>query len=298
MFPGVKGMLLAAGLGTRLAPLSLERPKPAMPFRLRTLGGESLRRMAEAQILDVVVNAHPLPQVLERALVEDAPSHIRLEFSIEEEVLGTAGGIRNAYGAHREPILVMNGDLLYGPDLTRAVALHAARSPLATLLVRHVDGSAPGTVDVDAEGRVHAMLSPEPPSAGLTRMAFTGVHVLSGDALAHMPHVGCVVRDAYVPWLREGARITACVDDAPFSDLGTPRAYFDAHYGPGHTTEPRISLDARLEEGAVVEESYVGARAFVPRGARLRRCIVWPETRVPEGEHEEAILTPRGAVAP
>jgi NDP-sugar pyrophosphorylase family protein len=294
----MKAMLLAAGLGTRLAPLSNERPKPAMPFRLRTLGGECLRHMARAGLREIVVNAHPLAEVLERALTEDAPHGIDLTFSIEDEVLGTAGGIHKAYAGHDAPVVVMNGDLLYGPDLARAIEFHEAHAPLATLLVRHVDGSAPGTVDVDAEGRARAMLDPGPPAAGLERLAFTGVHVLSPEALAMLPRVGCVVRDAYVPWLAAGRPLMTLVDDAPFSDLGTPRVYFDAHFGAGHDHEAHVSPQACVQEAAHVEDSYVGARAFVPRGARLRRSIVWPDARVPEGTHENVIITPRGTHRP
>jgi mannose-1-phosphate guanylyltransferase len=298
MFGGMKGMLLAAGLGTRLAPLSHERPKPAMPFRLRTLGGEGLREMARAGVRDIVVNAHPLPEVLEQAFIEDAPPEARLTFSIEDEVLGTAGGIHKAYGASPEPLVVMNGDLLYAPDLGRAIAAHEEQAPLATLLVRHVDGSAPGTIDVDTEGRIRAILDENPPAPGLSRLAFTGVHILSPEALTMLPRVGCVIRDAYVPWLCAGARLMALVDDAPFSDLGTPRVYFDAHFGPGHEREPQVSLEARVEEGARVDDSYVGAHACVPRGARLTRSIVWPSAEVPPGDHEGVVITPRGVYRP
>lgn len=292
------GMLLAAGLGTRLAPLSSERPKPAMPFRLRTLGGEGLRSMVSGGVRDIVVNAHPLPQLLERALTEDAPREARLRFSFEEVVLGTAGGIHKAYAGHHSPVVVMNGDLLYRPKLGRALEAHRERAPFATLLVRRVDGSAPGTVDVDAEGRVRAILSPESPAPGLTRLAFTGVHILSPEALSRMPSLGCVVRDAYVPWIEEGRRLFAVVDDAPFSDLGTPRAYLDAHFGHGHSAERRVAEGARVEEGATLGESYVGARARVPEGASLERCVVWPDARVPRGTHQGVVITPRGVFRP
>lgn len=289
----MKGMLLAAGLGTRLRPLTHERPKPAMPFRLRTLGGEGLRAMARAGIREAVVNAHPLPEILERVLREDAPEEMRLAFSIEDEVLGTGGGIHKAFGGSAEPLLVFNGDVLYEADLSQAVAFHEAHRPFATLLVRRVDGSAPGTIDVDVEGRVRAILSADPPARGLTRFAFTGVHLLSPEALGALPRVGCVIREGYVRWLAEGARVLAHVDDAPFADLGTPAAYFAAQFGRGHEGEPRVSPEAQVAPGAVIEESYVGARAVVPGGAVLRRCIVWPDVVVPEGRLQDAILTPR-----
>lgn len=288
----VRAMILGAGLGTRLRPLTERLPKPAVPFFDRPLAAHGLRLLADAGITDVVVNAHHLGAALEPALRPFVPPGVTLEVVIEATLLGTGGGVRNALSAQSarlgppgddEPILLVNGDVLFAPDLRAALAHHRAHDALATMVVRaHPDAQRLGAIEIDG-GRVRRILgrpSAAPPAAA---HMFTGVHVLSGRALARLPHAGCIIRQGYVPWLEAGETLAARIETAPFRDCGTLAEYRAAHLDVlrgtvplALTTDARgwIAPDARVF-GSVVD-CVIGSGAEVPADVRLERCVVWP----------------------
>lgn len=294
----MRAILLAAGLGTRLRPLSLELPKPAMPFGLHTLGGASLRSLYRAGFREIAVNAHYLPERLEAALGQDlardrgdAP---RLRYFYEAELLGTGGGIKNiASVLGPSDYLIMNGDSLYLPDLGAAIRAHRERDAFATLLIRKPDGSAEETIDCDAGGEIRGILH-----AGVNtrrRYAFSGAQIISARALRYLPERGCVIRDMCVPALIRGERLLGVIDDAPFRDLGTVDSYYAAHF---EMDSPLIHKDAEIARGARIERSWIGEGARIGEGALVIDSIVWPGAKWEEGELRGSILTRTLRVTP
>ena len=113
-------MLLAAGLGTRLRPLTDLRPKPIVPVANKPLGAFALEHLARSGVTDVVANTHPQPEKVETALKAACPPGVALRFSREEKLLGTGGGLHKArawFDGSQSPVIVMNGDTLFAPDL-------------------------------------------------------------------------------------------------------------------------------------------------------------------------------------
>jgi mannose-1-phosphate guanylyltransferase len=264
-------MVLCAGLGTRMRPLSAWRAKPLAPVGDRPALAHVLDAVRRASPERVVVNAH------HRA--GDVRAYARAErrgvaVSEETELLGTAGGVRAA----REllgpgDVLVWNGDVLAGVD---AAELARAHGDEATLAIR---AGAPGSgnVGIAADGRV-VRLRRETTAAGEVRGGeFLGIHVLGEELRGALPERGCLVGDVYLPAMRRGARVRAFFTDAPFWDIGTLEAYLDANLAwlaargatsfvaPGAQVDPAVAL-----EGAIVLE---GARA-TGVGA-LTRVVVW-----------------------
>ncbi len=124
-------MVLAAGRGTRLAPLTEELPKPAVPVANRPMACHVIERLRRLGLRQVAVNAHHLADRLVDALRRDAPEGVSLRFSVEERLLGTAGGVARLGGWLREggeAAVVLNGDLLFdAAELGTAVRRHAER---------------------------------------------------------------------------------------------------------------------------------------------------------------------------
>lgn len=277
-------MILAAGLGTRLRPLTDRLPKPALPVVNRPLASYSLERLRAAGVGRVAMNVHHLPEALEAAFADVAIAR-------EPALLGTGGGVRHAAALlDEDELFAMNGDIVFWPDLEGALALHRASGAIATVVLREdARARALGAIGVDGEGRVRSLLTPAPD--GAREHMFTGVHVLSARAVAELPSEGCIIRTAYRRWIDTGEMVAGFVDASPWRDLGTPAEYLRANLDLARGSLPWPSA-LRAIEGAIegdVEDCVIGAGAVVR--AKLRRCVVWPGTRV-VGDADGAILTP------
>ncbi|MFO0693300.1 MAG: NDP-sugar synthase [Polyangiales bacterium] len=300
------GMVLAAGLGTRLRPLTHALPKPAVPVGNRPLCLFAIEHLVRHGASAVRLNAHYLADRLVAEVESEAPSGVDLAFSVETTLLGTGGGLRKALaGMTDELVVVMNGDILFAPDLASAIASHRRSGALATLVVRHhPDPHALGAVEVDGEGRVVRIAgAPGEPRTSTTPYVFTGVHVLSPAVLALLPEEGCVVRQAYQPMLSRGLPIAAHVDDSPWLDLGTLRTYLDANLGlaDGRLTASGIvpTASGLVHPSADVRgrlsRCVVGRGAVVPKGVELEDVVVWHDAVVRDSLRS-AVVTRDGVV--
>jgi mannose-1-phosphate guanylyltransferase len=311
----MRAMLFAAGLGTRLRPLTDERPKPAVPVALRPLGSLALAHLAQAGASRVVINTHHLGAALPGLLAPHAPDGLDLRFVHEPTLLGTGGGLRHAASVllegagDDELVVVMNGDVVFAPDLERAVAHHRAVDAIATMIVRATPGSeGHGAVEIDAYAglvrRLHRL--PDVAPASLLPVTFTGVHVLSRRAFADLPVEGCIARKAYRRWIDAGERVGAVIDEAPWRDLGTLREYLDGNlelaggalaspYVPPGQAGSLIAPDARVASTAMLDRCVIGPRATVAGGVRLSRVVVWDDATVTQ-DASDAVITPRGLV--
>lgn len=302
----VRAMVFAAGLGTRLRPLTDLLPKPVVPLLHRPLAWYALDHLRRAGVVHAVLNTHHLGELVEREL-RRAPAleGLEMRFAPEPELLGTGGGVRaavalqaRAVGALGDDDLVIafNGDIFFAPDLARAVAHHRRHDAYATMILR-ADPAAQryGAIEIDEAGRVRRMLGKPDGPGDLRAMMFTGVHVLSARAVADLPERGCIVRQGYQRWL-EREVIAGYVEDGPWRDLGTPREYLAANLDllegrvrwPGIEDPRALAIDpsAKVASDAIVETSVVGAGAVVAGGVELRRSVVWPGTAVRESATE------------
>jgi NDP-sugar pyrophosphorylase family protein len=288
---GIPTLVLAAGLGTRLRPLTDFVPKPAVPVLGRPLAGYALARVYAGGAEDVFVNAHHLAERLQATLDSWAQRRLlrlRLHWSVERpDILGTGGALKRLEGQLTQPgrpILVINGDALVDVDLTALVAAHTRSGAVATLYcVAHPDAARYGAVRIDGSGRVIDL-------AGLGRMpgaddaavegtastVFTGVHVLDPSVLAELPAAGtpaCIVRQGYAPLIRRGAPVRAVIGpaDTLFFDVGTPGRYLDAERAlfaapqflpVGAGVEPE---EAMFQEAAYARDA--AGREYGDRGA-------------------------------
>lgn len=309
---GVPVMVLAAGLGTRLRPLTDELPKPAVPVGNVPLVRFTLDVIARAGGSLAVVNAHHLPDGLESALAERCPPGLSVRVSRETELLGTGGGIRRAASMllddDPELVVVLNSDILFAPDIAGAIATHRRLGAIATMVLRSdPEARRFGAIEIDEAGRVRRMLGrPEAVDGPLGVHMFTGVHVLSRRAFEDLPLDGCIIRHAYRKWVDGGAVVAGHVDATPWRDLGTLRAYLEANadMAAGRLPWPGVSMPtgtslvdpgAAVGPGAHLHESVVGRGARVGAGVELHRVVVWPGAEV-RASLRDAIVTPRTVV--
>ncbi|MCG8556148.1 MAG: NDP-sugar synthase [Proteobacteria bacterium] len=305
----MRGMLLAAGYGTRLAPLTDALPKPVIPVANRPMGWFALDHLARSGVTDLVANTHHLPEVVQEQLSAVCPEGASLRFVHEPVLLGTGGGISNALRPQAgETLVVANSDVLFAPDLQAALSLHRRTGAIATMIVRRANlGQDYGSVEVDHHGRVRRLLGrPEAATKPLRRVVFAGYHILDARAWGALPAQGCIVRTAYREWLDRGEIVMSAMDLGPWRDAGDLAGYLQANsdlasgrlrfrgVDPPH--EGAICHpNANVDPEAVLHQVVVGAHANVGP-VRLRRVVVWPHTTVNEAA-QDSILTPSGKTA-
>jgi mannose-1-phosphate guanylyltransferase len=304
----LRAMLVTAGFGSRLAPLTDLLPKPAVPLANHPTVWFALDHLRRLGLREFVLNTHHLARELEAEVRAVAAPELRLSFVHEPEILGTGGGVRNAWQPQAgETFLIMNGKLLFAPDIAAALRLHNESGAIATMVVSAVPiGDALGAVEYDREGRVRRLLGePAQVASQLTAAMYTGVSLLDARAHRDLPGRGCLIRDAYRHWIDRGERVMAFVDPGSFRDVGMSHwHYWEANMAllTGQVPWPGIEPDAdgvscgpqvRLGSGVRLHDSAIGARAQIVSGIALTRCVIWPDAKI-QRDLADCIVLPDG----
>jgi NDP-sugar pyrophosphorylase family protein len=205
----MKAMVLAAGLGTRLRPLTLDRPKPLVDVCGRPLIAYNLLLLRRYGITDVIINLHHHGAALRTALGDGAALGVSIVYSPEDPLLDTGGAIKNVRGLlGDDDFLVLNGDTIIDLPLDGLVAAHRARGATATLVLRNdPDQTRYGLIDIDADQRVRRFLGRPPVvDVAVTSYMFAGVHVLAPRVFEYMPPVRAfsITRETYPAMLAAG----------------------------------------------------------------------------------------------
>ena len=288
----MRAMIVAAGRGTRLKPLSDLRPKPALPVRGIPLVGYTLALLARHGVHEVVVNVHRDPERLEQAARRWCPSGLELHFSHERTLLDTGGGVRRVAAFLREsdPCLLLGGDMILDADLSALVRLHRERRDAVTLLLKEDPRAARfGTIGVDEAGRVRRIARRLDLGGERAAGLWVWANVVSARAFDSMPD-----RDVFVfldDWL--GSMLRAGSSEvrahlAPARDLlwepvGTLPEYLAANLEPRALSY--LDADSRARETGTRfgASSVVGAGAELGPGVSLERAVVWDGEKVPAG---------------
>jgi len=221
-----KAMILAAGLGTRLRPLTDATPKALLEIGGRPMIEYPLCMLAAAGVEEIVVNLHHLGEAIREALGDGSRYGVRIRYSPEDPILDTGGAIAKARPLlGDEPFALANCDALLDPDLGALWQFHVERRALATLVVRaDAEAERYGALDCDDAGRVRRFLGkPVGVSDPLERRMFCGVHVLSAEIFASLPRGGVfsITRDVYAALVVRGEALYGFDYGGYWRDLGT-----------------------------------------------------------------------------
>ncbi len=306
-------MIVAAGLGTRLRPLSDWLPKPALPVRGLPLIAYQLALLRRHGVEEVAINVHHLPRALEEAAGRWCPPGLRIRFSHEHELLGTGGGIRRMADFLRasDPCLVVGGDMVLDFDLGALVAWHRAGEHAVSLLLRE-DPRAErfGTIGVDGEGRVRRVAQRFDLRGEHRAGVYAWANVLSPRAFATLPDEESFshLDGWWVPDLARGAQdiraLVADPGDCTWEPVGTPAEYLAANLDLGALSYLDLD-DAMRRAGATLLRDTAGAPSVVlgagarlGADARLTRAVVWADEAVPAGFAASGGVFARGAWHP
>src|SRR5438093_9492802 len=319
----LQAVILAGGQGTRLRPLTLARAKPVVPLLNRPFLAYQLALLRAHGVADVVLACSYRVDDVRAALGDAEHLGVRLRYVVEQEPLGTGGGVRNAADLVSGTLFVLNGDILTDSDLTEMRRLHETRGSRTTIYLQPVpDPRQYGLVETEADGRLKAFR--EKPAAGeeiTTNTINAGIYLIDADLLGRIPRerASSIEREFFPALIADGVPCFGWCPTAYWRDIRNPAAYRAAQMDllegrarmplqpPGERREGSwiggggsVAADARL-----VPPSVVGARVELHR-----RCQVGPGAVIgdgskigPEARAEGAVLWERveraeGAVLP
>lgn len=286
-------LVLTAGLGTRLRPLSSVRAKPAVPVAGVPLVRRILRWLADGGVTDAVLNLHHRPETVTSVVGDGSDLGVRVRYSLENPVLGSAGGPHRALPLLASSrFLVVNGDTLTDVPLAELAAIHADSRALVTLAVtRNEAPERYGGVLVDESGAVTGFIG-----RGSRRPSWHFIGVQVAEAAA-FDRVAAGTPAESVGWLypaliaeRPGS-VRAFRCQASFADIGTPADYLETSWRLANTgakptvAQPSSLIGARaaIAPSAHLEGTILWDDVVVGAEARLRECIVADGVRIPDG---------------
>ena len=321
----MRAVVLVGGEGTRLRPLTETIKKELLPLMDRAVLHHTLDHLSRHGVHEVILSSSYLEDTF-RSFIEARRGDPTITWITETEPLGTGGAIVNALASvgTGEPFLALNGDIVTDLDVTTMVAAHGRRGAAATIALAHVDDArAFGLVATQADGRVTEFREkPQEPVPGDIN---AGTYVLEPSALSRWdPGSLSIERDVFPALIADGLPVYGFSSDAYWIDLGTPEKYLQAHFdmldgkvgSAPHYATPFVAdsaavqdgarlwrrsvvcARARIERGAVVEESVVHPHAVVEEGATVRSSILGTRSRVGAGAVVNRSVLAEGAAVP
>jgi mannose-1-phosphate guanylyltransferase len=295
----MKAMIMAAGFGTRLRPLTDNIPKALLPVLNRPVLERNIEYLAGYGIRDIIINAHYHSDQIRKFVSACKIPKVNLTVSHEEEILGTGGGIARCRDfLEGDTFTVINSDILTDIKLDWAVKNHADSGAHATMVLH--DCSRFNQIDITPDNRVkkiHRDTAPE-------RLAFTGIHILEPEIFDFLPdgrEYADIISSCYNPLIESGRPVNACiVSNHYWYDIGTIESYLNAsrdflklenmEYAKGDNT--RIDPSVKLINWAVI-----GNNVTVGKNAEIDSSIIWDNVYIEDGARiKDSIVTPTNQV--
>jgi NDP-sugar pyrophosphorylase family protein len=289
----MRAMIVAAGLGTRLRPLSELCPKPALPVRGIPLIAYTLALLARHGVTEVVINVHHLPEIMMEAARRYCPASIELRFSMEKEILDTGGGIARVADFLREsdPCLILGADMLFDADLSALIGAHKARGDAFTMLLRSGDERAEqfGTIGANQANQLCRIGNRFDLGGEGQAGVYTWANVVAPRAFDSLPkrEIFSHLDDWLAPQVAAGAQDIRCevVPSQNFiwEPVGTPSEYLAANLDLPQLSYADAVSEAQRSGARVEGDVVIGTGAVIGSRAKLQRVVVWEGERVEEG---------------
>lgn len=312
---------MAAGLGTRLRPITHEIPKPVVPVGNVAIVEQLVRLLGSHGVDEAIANLHWFPDVVKGRLADADDLGVEISYRYEEELLGTAGGVRNVSDfladGSGDDFFVLAGDALTDVDLTALMEAHRANDGVATLAVKKVsDVSQYGVIVTGPDGRVQGFQEKPDPAEALSDLVNCMVYAFSPEVFDYFPdkHEVDFALDVFPAMLEGDLPFYVHEIDAYWNDVGTLREYLQGNLDAvaGTVSLPRlggrlveagesgvpsyvragddvevngpvlIAGDVEIEDGAIIDgPAVIGAGSRIGPGARVKEALLLPGAEVP-----------------
>ena len=307
----MKAMILAAGFGTRLFPLTVDRTKPAIPFLGKPLIGYVAEYLRQFGVAEVVVNLHHQPESVKNALGDGSKFGVKIHYTLESpNILGTAGALWNAKELlQNDTFLVVNGKIITDIDLTKALETHKNANATATMVLKENPNREKFTIIETANDQVTGFggfpavssskfqvpsleiasdkLKPETWNLEHPLM-FTGIQILEPTAFDFIPpnQESDIISVFYRPAIANGLKIAAHIATGNWYELSTIQRYLDITLAIVNGKNNGVTMGANcvVDETAVVGDSILWDNVRIENGAKVNRAILGDDVIIKNGE--------------
>lgn len=299
----MRAIVLSAGYGTRLWPLTEDRTKPAIPILGKPLVGYVAEYLAGYGIDEIVVNLHHRPDSVRRALGDGSRFGVKLHYVEEPVILGTSGALDNTreFFEH-DTFVVVNGKIITDIDLNAAFETHRKANAIATLVLLSNTRRERFSVVQTEAGRITGFGGmPVADGGGETPLMFTGIHILEPRIFEYVPRgiFSDSVTDVYPKAMEKGESIAAHVASGKWRELSTLKRYLDISLELLKEEGKSIvaGVNANIAASATVSDAVLWDNVEVGAGARVQRAVLADNVKISANEViENAVVVPRSLV--
>ncbi len=316
----MRAMILAAGLGTRLRPLTNYVSKPMVRLAGRPCLEHTIRLLRKYGFNDLIINLHYKPELIRNYFGHGEKFGLTINYSFEQELMGTAGGVKKVERYFNSgPVLIISGDALTDINLHRFYRYHQDKGAMATLALKQVaDPTRYGVVITDSDGLISAFQEKPSPGEAISNLANTGIYLFEPPVFSFIPENKFFDfgRDLFPLLLKQGEKMAGYTMREYWCDIGGLDVYREAHYDmltglveveiPGKRFESNIwlgkypDIDPRttvvgpavIGDKCIIEKNaqiygpvVLGQGAVIGEGAVIKRGILWDDVRVGENSH-------------
>ncbi|MCK9555289.1 NDP-sugar synthase [bacterium] len=298
----MQAMLLSAGYGTRLKPITDYIPKPLMPILEIPLIILTIKRLISSGFTKIVINTYHHADIIENVIKKTGIAGAEIIIIREKTLLGSAGGIANAAEFLKSDIFfVINSDILFDIDFKRLKNFHIAKKALSTLVLRKdADRKKFGIIETDAGGRIVRFLGKPAEKRSSSEYMFSGIHVLSPEIFNVLNiEFSNICRDIYPKLMETETLMMGYEFDGYWTDIGTPANLFRVNRDMLYSKNPEWINDflPPITPGGY----YIGKNSVVPANTEIREntiisndcvigdnclfrdCLIFPGTKIPPG---------------
>jgi len=298
----MKAMILAAGYGERLWPLTADRGKPALPVLGKPLVGYVAEYLANNGVSEAVVNLHHAPESVRAALGDGSQFGLHLEYVYEPIILGTSGGLDNARDHFAdETSIVVNGKIITDIDLRTAIGTHRETNALATLVLMRNPNRERFSMVETKDGLISRFAGmPSRNDGGEAPLMFTGIHILEPRIFEYIPRgvFSDSVIDVYPKAMAAGERIAAHVGEGMWYELSTLQRYLDISLAlmEREGRDVFVGDASEIEDCGEVREAILWNNVMVGRGAKVSRAVLGDGVRVGSNQVVQGAVMVRAAL--
>lgn len=294
-------MILAAGFGTRLFPLTIDRTKPAIPFLGKPLVAYVAEYVAQFGFREFVVNLHHQPESVKRALGDGSDYGVEIKYSLETpEILGTSGALDNARDLlNGETILIVNGKIISEIDIAAAAKTHKSSGAIATMVLKP-NVKRERFTEISVRDGIVTRLGPlahpfteeeirDVEHEAEVPLMFTGIHFLEPEVFDYIPRgvYSDIIQTFYLPAIRQGKKIAAHITDAEWYELSTIPRYLDISLAMMKDQDVFTGSNCTVASSSHLRDSILWDDVTVEGDVNLYRTIIADDVMIPAGSHFE-----------